>query len=88
MSESISKEQIIEQINLILTDEFEMEPDDLSPDAKLFEDLELDSLDAVDLIVRLEKKFGTRIPEDDARQLATLGDVYDFIGKLADQDHA
>lgn len=60
----------------ILTSEFEVDPDKLRPEARLGEDLDLDSLDGVDLVVALEKAFHTRIPEAEARQIRTLNDIY------------
>ena len=75
----MTAEQIIEGINRILTDEFELAPERLTPDAQLYEDLELDSLDAVDLVVALEKTFGVQIGEDAIRDIRTVEQIYAFV---------
>ena len=69
-------EEIRSAVEKIMTDEFEVEPEALVPDASLNEDLDLDSLDGVDLVVALEKTFDCRIPEEEARGIRTLGDIY------------
>ena len=66
-------------LNGILVDGFEIDPELLSPEARLAEDLELDSLDGVDLVVAIEKAFACRIREEDARAMAMLKDVYGYI---------
>ena len=75
-------EQIIEVVNRIFEEEFEIEPELLKPEALLNEDLELDSLDAVDLIVMFDQELEVRINEEEARELKTLEDVYNTIYKL------
>jgi acyl carrier protein len=64
-----------------LVSEFELDRDRIVPAAKLREDLGLDSLDGVDLIVALEKSLNVRIPETEARQMRTVGDIHAFIDK-------
>ena len=75
-------DRIIEIVNSVLVDEFEIEPEALKPEAHLFEDIGLDSLDAVDLMVMVDKKLGVRIEEEAARALRTLEDVYKEIDQL------
>jgi len=82
MSDKINLE---ETINKVLETEFEIEPDRLVPDAALFTDLELDSLDIVDLIVALEQAFGIKIRTDAAqtfRDVRTLGDLHRVVGEM------
>ncbi|WP_372367074.1 acyl carrier protein [Candidatus Uabimicrobium sp. HlEnr_7] len=79
MNKEMSHEEILEKVYGILNEEFEIERDDLKPEARLFEELELDSLDAVDLIVALEKLFGFRAQEEKAKQLRTVDDIVHFI---------
>jgi acyl carrier protein len=62
-----------------MAEEFELEPGLLKPEARLLEELELDSLDGVDFVVALEKQFQCRINEDMARKMQTLKQVYDYI---------
>lgn len=76
-------DKIIEIVNKMLVEEFEIDPDLLKPEALLYEDIGLDSLDAVDLIVMVDKQLGVRIEEDSARSIRTLEDVYNIIDELA-----
>jgi acyl carrier protein len=70
---------IVETVNRVMMEEFETSPDKLRPEASLRTDLGMDSLDGVDLVVALEVAFGFRIPEQQAREIRTLGDVYERI---------
>jgi acyl carrier protein len=80
----MDRSQIISTVNSIFIERFEMEEADLSPDKKIIEDLQLDSLDLVDMIVGLQQKFGIMLRDNpEIRNVRTLGDVYDFFEKLA-----
>lgn len=80
--------EIKEIVDNILVEEFEIETSEISEDAELFDDLELDSLDGIDLIVALEKaikeKTGEekKIEEEKAKALKTVGDIYKTIGEI------
>ena len=74
-----SADAIIETVNRVMMEEFEATSDKLRPEARLRDDLGMDSLDGVDLVVALEVAFGFRIPEQQARGIRTLGDVYERI---------
>lgn len=72
--------EIIELINSSLVDEFEFDPAEMLPDADLFEDLGLDSLDIFDMIVVLETAFKFKIREDmTIRGIRKLGQIHDFV---------
>ena len=75
----MTTEEIIEKVDAILVEEFELEEDSVVPEASLREDLDLDSLDAVDLIVALEKAFGFRIDEKEVVDMKTVGDIHNYI---------
>jgi acyl carrier protein len=75
-------DRILEIVNKVLEEEFEIDAELLKPEALLFEDIGLDSLDAVDLIVMIDKELGVRIEEEEARAIRTLDDVYQIIDKL------
>jgi acyl carrier protein len=72
-------DEIEAKIRQVLGDVFEVEPELMTPDAKLREDLGLDSLDGVDLVVALEKTFRCRISEEDARSIRTVRDICDRV---------
>lgn len=75
----MTKEVIIEKINDFLIDEFEVETDDISPEANLKNTLELDSLDFVDLVVAVESNFGVKLLGEDFVNVLTLQDFYNLI---------
>ena len=77
--ESSKCEHIANEIRRVLIDEFELEPHRISDEAHLFQDLGLDSLDAVDLVVSLEQAFSGRIPEVEAKKLRTVADLQQLI---------
>lgn len=79
----MNREKIIQSINKIFVDKFELDPKDLTPDKKIFEDLELDSLDIVDLITGLQHTFQIPLRDNkDLLQIRTLQDVYDLVEKI------
>ena len=75
-------DRIIKIVNQVLEEEFEIDAELLTPESLLNEDLGLDSLDAVDLIVMVDKQLGVRIEEEQARSIRTLEDVYKIIDEL------
>jgi acyl carrier protein len=82
MPETLPPEQAIKILTETLVGEFELDPARITPDARMREDLGLDSLDAVDLVVALEKQLHVQIPEDVARQMKTVGDIHAYLRKV------
>lgn len=78
-----TKEEVLSAIADVLVSEFEIDRAKLLPEARLFEDLDLDSIDAVDLVVRLQQQTGLKVKAEDFKAIRTLGDVADVIVKLA-----
>jgi acyl carrier protein len=83
MSAPLTADKAIQVVHQTLVDEFEIEPSTIHPQARMREDLGLDSLDAVDLIVALEKALRVQIPETVAREMRTVGDVHEYIRRVA-----
>ena len=82
----ISDEEVRQRILHIMEEEFELNPESLKPDASLYEDLGLDSLDAVDMVVALEKAFGWKLTDEEAvRAVRTLDDLFQLIIHIRDQ---
>lgn len=79
---AISREEIVAHVNKTLIEEFEVPAEGIAPDKRLREDLELDSLDAVDMIVALEQGLKIRVDEEEAKQIRTVGDIYGFVEKM------
>jgi acyl carrier protein len=75
----MSPETIIQKIDEILIEEFELEAEAVVPEAQLREDLDLDSLDGVDLVVALEKAFDFRIDGKVVVEMKTVGDIHDYV---------
>ena len=79
----MDRAEVVRKVNSVLVDEFEVEDDLLVPEATLYDELDFDSLDAVDLVAALEREFVMKIDRQDAekeiREIRTLGDVYDFV---------
>jgi acyl carrier protein len=55
--------------------------DDVQPDKSFVDDLDVDSLSMVEIVVAAEEKFGVRIPDDEVKNLKTVGDAVSFIEK-------
>ncbi len=75
----MSREDIVTIVNDFLIDEFELEEDQLIPDAKMKEDLDIDSLDFVDIAVIIEKEFGLKVASEQMIKIKKLEDLYNFI---------
>lgn len=82
MSEKLTKEDILEKLTSILVEDFEIDENLITPDANLFEDLDLDSIDAVDLAVRVQQFTMKKIPPENFKQIKTIGDVINTIEEL------
>lgn len=82
MDKKYSKEEIFNKICEILKTEFEIDEALLKPEANLFLQLKLDSIDAVDLAVRLQQFTDKRISPDDFRRILTLNDVVEAVYNL------
>jgi acyl carrier protein len=79
----MTEQEIIEKTNLVFEESFEIEKERLVPEAHIFTDLGLDSLDIVDLIVALQGSFGVKIRnEEKVREIRTLQDIYAFIASV------
>ena len=61
---------------------FEINPDDIKPDAKLVDDLELDSIDAVDMMVQLQEETGKKVSPEQFEKAVTVGDLADLVCEL------
>ncbi|RPH97898.1 MAG: acyl carrier protein [Lysobacterales bacterium] len=75
----MTKEQLFEQIRHILVDRFEVEESLISMDANLYEELEIDSIDAVDLLAYLKEVTGKKIPPEQFKEVRTIENVIDTI---------
>ncbi|MBR4653825.1 MAG: acyl carrier protein [Kiritimatiellae bacterium] len=74
--------EIEQKIKDILATDFECDPERLTPDVNLFTDLDLDSIDAVDLVVRLQQETGKKVDPESFRKIRTLRDVTAAVVRL------
>jgi len=78
----MNSEQILAMVKSILVAEFEIEEDDITADANIYEDLDIDSIDVVDLVVRLKSETGKTINPDNFKQVRTIDDLVNAIGQV------
>ena len=71
-----------EQVRDALAQQFEVDPESITPDTNLIDDLGADSLDVVELIMSLEDMYGISITDEDAAQLYTVRRIVDYLDKL------
>jgi acyl carrier protein len=76
------RNDIYKMISDILVNMFEIDEDDISMDAHLYEDMDLDSIDAVDLVVKLREITGKKIDPEDFKLVRTVKDVVDAVEKI------
>ena len=82
MDAKFSREDILNELTNILVNDFEIDGEKITPDANLFEDLEFDSIDAVDLAVRLQDFTKQKISPENFKQIRTIHDVVDAVETL------
>jgi acyl carrier protein len=79
-----SREEVFERVKEVLTDQLGIEESEISEEASFQEDLDADSLDLVELVMRFEEEFNIEIPDEDAEKIATVGDAVDYIEKKSE----
>jgi len=77
------EQNILNQIRVTLVDLFELDAADIVPSAKLYQDLDIDSIDAVDLLIDLKKTIGVEISPKEFNEVKTIQDVVDVFTKLS-----
>jgi len=80
---NVQKENILEQVKEVLVDLFEMDESAIVPEAKLYEDLDIDSIDAVDMLIDLKKNMKVDISPAQFNQVKTIQDVVDVFAKMS-----
>lgn len=77
----MSRKEIEQKVREFLIDELEIDEDKIKDDAKLKDDMGIDSLDFVDIVVIVDKKFGFKIKPEEMKGIVTLKDFCDYIEK-------
>lgn len=80
--DKINNDQIFHQVQALLVELFELDADDIQPQSHLYQDLDLDSIDAVDLVVRLQNLTGKKIQPDEFKNVRTVNDVVIAVADL------
>lgn len=78
----MDKTEIFSRVCDILVSDFEFGRDQLKLESRFYEDLDLDSIDAVDMIVRLQQQTDLKVKAEDFKQIRTLGDLVDVLDRL------
>lgn len=77
-----NRDEILTLLKTLISEMFEIPPDKISLTASLYQDLDIDSIDAVDLMVKLREVTGRRIQPEDFKSARTVQDVVDTIFNL------
>jgi acyl carrier protein len=83
-----STKEVFEQLRTVLHELFEIDPKKVTLEAHLYNDLEIDSIDTIDLILRLKEITGRKIQPDQFRHVRTVGDAVNAIEALLQQKPA
>ena len=86
MAKPYTKEQISDKLKEILVKDFEIEEEKIIPSSNIFEDLEFDSIDAVDLAVRLQQFTNKKISPEEFKQIRTIDDVVNAVYDLIEDE--
>lgn len=83
---SLSSESIFNKIKEVLVEQFEIESDSIVSNAKLYDDLDIDSIDAVNLIIELKSLTGRKIQLEELQEVKTVGDVVQVVERIQNED--
>ena len=75
----MTRQEIIDQVNNLLAEEFEVEQSEFAPEANLKDTLGLDSINLVDLIALVQFTYKITIPIEDLKKIQTFNNLYDYI---------
>jgi len=77
-----SHKEILDHTKQILIQLFELDESLLTPDARLYEDLDIDSIDTVDMLIELKRLTGVNVKPEHFKQARTLQDIVEVVAKL------
>ena len=75
----MQKEEVFKKISAYLTTQFEIPSEKINPDANLFKDLEMDSIDALDWFAAMQSEIGLPVIEKELKRIRTVQDVVDYV---------
>jgi len=77
-----NKDEILQTLRTLLVEHFELPEQSVVPEARLYEDLEIDSIDAVDLLAELKRLTGQKLEPQAFKKIRTVGDVVDALDEM------
>ena len=83
---SYTKEQVFERVFEVLQEQFEIDPAQIKREAKLRDDLDIDSIDAVDLMIELKSLTKKKMSLEDFQHVQTVGNVVDVVFAVIEQE--
>lgn len=75
----VDRDKAVEEIRAILVEQLGVDPAEVTETSNFQEDLNADSLDLVELIMEMEDRFKTKIPDEEAEKITTVGQAVDFV---------
>lgn len=78
----MTRDELYKKLQEILFENFEISPEKITPESNLYAELELDSIDAVDLVIQVQDLIGQKIGPDEFKAARTVNDVLDVVEKL------
>ena len=79
------RDAILAELRATLVELFELDPERITPETRLYDDLEIDSIDAIDLMDRLRRQTGRKIAAERFRSVRTVSDLVDTIHQLVNE---
>lgn len=80
------RDQIYRRVLAVLEELFEIDPRDVTPESRLYEELEIDSIDAVDLVVELKEITGKKLQPEEFKSVRTVQDMVEAVFRLLHDD--
>lgn len=77
----MNRDEIFARVSDAMQELFDLEPEAIRLESKLFDDLDLDSIDAVDMAVKMQEITGRRVDDKDLRRIRTVGDIVDLLAR-------
>ena len=75
----MTENEVFEELKKIIADNFEIDPAQVTRESNIVTDLDLDSIDAIDMVAELQKKVGCRLSAEDFKSVKTVGDIIKVV---------
>ena len=82
----VARDEVYQKVSALLVDLFEVDADSISEDSLLYEELDIDSIDAVDLVIELKAYTGKKIAPEDFKSVRTVGDIVNAVCNILGND--